>query len=398
MRLGTALVHRNGLRLLCCVLAATLALVGPVRAQSVSEVDAIVRQGIRQGAYPGAVVVIGRKDSVLYARGYGHFTWSPSSSVPAPDSTLWDIASITKVVGTTSAAMRLVDSGRLRLDAPVRQYLPQFSGGPKDRVTVRMLLDHTSGLRSYVPFFKQARTRDQAKALLYAEPLIRQSGQSAVYSDLNAILLGVLLETVSGLPLDSLVTREVFGPLELHETLYRPPASIRRRTVPTALWRGQPVQGQVNDPNAVVFGGAAGHAGIFSSGMDLARYAQVWLRNGVGPRGQWVTPATMRQFLTPGTNSGPRLLGWDTPELHSKEPSLYGTLISEAAYGHTGFTGTEIWIDPAHDLFLVFLTNRTFDPKGGNPHHVLRTVRTSLSDAAIRLVPPVCQQELVEDC
>jgi CubicO group peptidase (beta-lactamase class C family) len=382
----------------CCAFLATFGLVAAAGAQSVAEVDAIVRQGIRQGVYPGAVVVIGRKDSVLYARGYGHFTWSPSSPVPTPDSTFWDIASITKVMGTTSAAMRLVDARRLSLDAVVRQYLPAFSGGPKDRVTVRMLLDHTSGLRSYVPFFKQARTRDQAKVLLYAEPLIRPPGDTAVYSDLNAILLGLVLEKVSGLPLDSLVTREVFAPLELHGTIYRPAAALRRRTVPTALWRGQPVQGQVNDPNAVVFGGAAGHAGIFSSGMDLGRYAQVWLRNGVGPRGQWVSPATIRQFLTRGANSGPRLLGWDTPELDGKEPSLFGTLISSTAYGHTGFTGTEIWVDPAHDLFLVFLTNRTFDPRAPNAHHALRTVRTSLSDAAIRLVPPVCQQELVSAC
>jgi CubicO group peptidase (beta-lactamase class C family) len=372
--------------------------VAPALAQSVTDVDAIVRQGIRQGVYPGAVVVIGRKDSVLYARGYGHFTWSPSSPVPTPDSTLWDIASITKVMGTTSAAMRLVDARRLNLDAPVRQYLPEFSGGAKDRVTVRMLLDHTSGLRSYVPFFKQARTRDGAKVLLYVEPLVRQPGQSPVYSDLNAILLGLVLESVSGLPLDRLVTREVFEPLELQGTTYKPPASVRRRTVPTALWRGQAVQGQVNDPNAVVFGGAAGHAGIFTSGMDLARYAQVWLRHGLGPRGQWVTPATIREFLTRGLNTGPRLLGWDTPELDGKEPSLFGTLISEAAYGHTGFTGTEIWIDPAHDLFLVFLTNRTFDPRARNAHHALRIVRTSLSDAVIRLVPPVCRQELVAAC
>ncbi len=396
LRRQTSGVHP--LRFFCGAFMAALALGGPLRAQSLTEVDAIVRQGIRQGVYPGAVVVIGRKDSVLYARGYGHFTWSPSSPVPTPDSTLWDIASITKVMGTTSAAMRLVDARRLSLDAPVRQYLPRFSGGPKDRVTVRMLLDHTSGLRSYVPFFKQARTRDGAKTLLYAEPLVRQPGNSAVYSDLNAILMGLVLESVSGLPLDSLVTREVFGPLELHGTTFRPPASVRRRTVPTALWRGQPVQGQVNDPNAVVFGGAAGHAGIFSSGMDLARYAQVWLRNGAGPRGQWVTPATIRQFLTRGVNSGPRLLGWDTPELYGKEPSLFGTLISDAAYGHTGFTGTEIWVDPAHDLFLVFLTNRTFDPRARNAHHALRTVRTSLSDAAIRLVPRVCEQELVAAC
>jgi CubicO group peptidase (beta-lactamase class C family) len=377
---------------------ATLGFAAPGRAQSIADVDAIVRQGIRQGAYPAAVVVIGRKDSVLYARGYGHFTWSPTSLVPSPDSTLWDIASITKVMGTTSAAMRLVDARRLSLDAPVRQYLPEFSGGAKDRVTIRMLLDHTSGLRSYVPFFKQARTRDQAKALLYSEPLVRPPGQSAVYSDLNAILLGLILERISDLPLDRLVTREVFGPLELRSTTYLPPVSNRPRTVPTALWRGHPVQGQVNDPNAVIFGGAAGHAGIFSSGMDLARYAQVWLRNGVGPRGQWVTPATMRQFLTRGENTGPRLLGWDTPELDGKEPSLYGTLISETAYGHTGFTGTEIWVDPAHDLFMVFLTNRTFDSRARNAHHVLRSVRTSLSDAALRLVPPVCRQDLVAEC
>jgi CubicO group peptidase (beta-lactamase class C family) len=388
----------RGIRFFCVALLTYLPFGAPVRAQSLTEVDAIVRQGITQGVYPAAVVVIGRRDSVLYARGYGHFTWSRSSPVPTPDSTLWDIASITKVMGTTSAAMRLVDARRLSLDAPVRQYLPQFSGGQKDRVTVRMLLDHTSGLRSYVPFFKQARTRDGAKTLLYAEPLVRQPGHSAVYSDLNAILMGLVLESASGLPFDTLVTREVFRPLELQGTTFRPPASIRRRTVPTALWRGHPVQGQVNDPNAVIFGGAAGHAGIFSTGMDLARYAQAWLRNGVGPRGQWVTPATMRQFLTRGANSGPRLLGWDTPELDGKEPSLFGTLISSAAYGHTGFTGTEIWVDPAHDLFLVFLTNRTFDPRARNAHHALRTVRTSLSDAAIRLVPRVCEQELVASC
>ena len=370
----------------------------PLPAQSVAEVDAIVRRGIKLGIYPGAVVIIGRRDSILYARGYGHFTWNPASLVPSPDSTFWDIASITKVMGTTSAAMRLVDAGRLQLDAPVRQYLPRFAGGAKDRVTVRMLLDHTSGLRAYVPFFKQARTREAAIALLYSEQLVRQPGQKSVYSDLNAILMGLLLENVSGMSLDRFVSREVFEPLELLGTTYRLTVQARRRTVPTAVWRGHPVQGQVNDPNAAVLGGAAGHAGIFSTGMDLARYAQVWLSNGVGPHGQWVRPSTIRQFLTRGANSGPRLLGWDTPELDGKQPSLFGTLISPAAYGHTGFTGTELWIDPAHDLFLVFLTNGTFDPKTRNSHHALRTVRTSLSDAAIRLVPPVCQQDLVADC
>ncbi|HEX7336369.1 MAG TPA: serine hydrolase domain-containing protein [Gemmatimonadales bacterium] len=367
-------------------------------AQAYDELDRVVRQGIRQGIYPAAVVVIGRRDSIVYARGYGHFTWKSSSPVPTPDSTVWDIASITKVVGTASAAMRLVDAGRLSLDAPVGSYLPRFSGGAKDRVTVRMLLDHTSGLRSYAPLFKQARTREEAINLLYAEPVVRPPGESPVYSDLNAIVLGLVIESASGMPLEQFVAREVFAPLEMGQTTYRPSPAVTRRTVPTALWRGHPIQGRVNDPNAEVLGGAAGHAGIFSTGMDLARFAQAWLRNGLGPKGEWVKPATLRAFLQRGANSGPRLLGWDTAEHGGKEPSVFGNLISDAGYGHTGFTGTEIWIDPARDLFLVFLTNRTFDPRPRDSQHALRRVRASLSDAAIRLVPHTCQQELVTNC
>jgi CubicO group peptidase (beta-lactamase class C family) len=385
-------------RLRSLVVVGLLKATVPVQAQSFAEIDAAVRQGISRGIYPGAVVVIGRSDSVLYARGYGHFTWNSRSPVPDPDSTLWDIASITKVVGTASAAMRLVDAGRLDLDAPVRHYLPAFAGGMRDRVTVRMLLDHTSGLRSYVALFKRARTRANAVELLYGEAPIRTPGEVPLYSDLNAILLALVIETVSQMSFDRFVTQEVFDPLELKQTRFNLPAALRRRSVPTALWRGHPVQGQVNDPNAALLGGAAGHAGIFSTGMDLARYAQVWLRNGAGPNGQWVSPRTLKLFLTRGANSGPRLLGWDTPELNQAEPSVFGTLISEAAYGHTGFTGTELWIDPARDLFLVFLTNRTFDPKVPNSLHRLRRVRADLSDAAIRLVPHTCQQELIVQC
>lgn len=381
------------------VLTALLLLVAsPAWPQSLAEVDDLAEQGVQRGLYPGAVVVIGRRDSLLYARGYGHFTWQPGSPVPSPDSTFWDIASITKVLGTTSAIMRLVDTGRLDLDAPVRRYLPRFAGGLKDQVTVRMLLDHTSGLRSYAPLFKQSRTREGAIELLYAERPNRRPGDLAVYSDLNAIFLGLIVESISGLPLDQFVTREVFQPLGLEHTTYRPGPVVRRQTMPSALWRGHPIQGQVNDPNAAILGGAAGHAGIFATGMDLARYAQVWLRDGVGPNGQWVRPSTVKRFLTRGANSGPRLLGWDTPELNNEEPSLYGTLISDAAYGHTGFTGTEIWIDPTRDLFMVFLTNRTFDPRARNAHSGLRAIRTELSDAAIRLVPHTCQQELVAHC
>jgi CubicO group peptidase (beta-lactamase class C family) len=391
-----AIAWRTGL--VCGALAVTFGATA-AQGQSFAEIDAAVRDGIQKGIYPGAVVIIGRRDSLLYARGYGHFTWSPSSPVPSPDSTIWDIASITKVVSTTSVAMRLVDQGKLDLDAPVRRYLPRFSGGPKSQVTVRMLLDHTSGLKSYVPFYVKARrSRSRSIDLLYAQPLVRAPGDSAEYSDLNALFLGLVVEKVSGVPLDQLARREVFAPLGMTQTMYKPPSSLKRRIVPSGLWRGRPVPGDLNDQNAVAMGGVAGHAGVFSSGMDLARYAQVWLRSGAGPKGQWVSPETMRRFLVKGPRTGSRLLGWDTPEAKPDEPSVFGSLISEATYGHTGFTGTELWVDPARDLFLVFLTNRAFDPRIRESLKELKVVRAALSDATVRLVPHGCNQALVARC
>ncbi len=381
--------------------AITVSLVGatPARGQSFADLDDAVRDGIRKGIYPGAVVVVGRRDTLLYARGYGHFTWNAASPVPSPDSTIWDVASITKVVSTTSVAMRLVDRRKLDLDAPVRRYLPRFSGGPKNQVTVRMLLDHTSGLKSYVPFYVKARgSRARAIDLLYAQPLVRAPGDSAEYSDLNALFMGLVVEKVTGEPLDRLAAREVFRPLGMTQTMYRPPSSLKSRIAPSGVWRGHPVPGDVNDQNAVAMGGVAGHAGVFSTGTDLARYAQAWLRSGVGPKGPWVRPETIRRFLVKGARSGSRLLGWDTPEAKPDEPSVFGSLISEAAYGHTGFTGTELWVDPARDLFLVFLTNRAFDPRVRESIKDLKVVRAALSDATVRLVPHGCTQELVARC
>jgi CubicO group peptidase (beta-lactamase class C family) len=381
------------------MLVAAFSLSGPATAQSFAPVDDAVQDGIRKGLYPGAVVVVGRRDSVLYTRGYGHFTWNPGSRVPDADSTYWDIASITKVVATAASAMRLVDRGKLDLDAPVRHYLPRFSGGLKNQVTVRMLLDHTSGLKSYAPLYRKARGRRARMVdLLYAQPLVRAPGDSAEYSDFNAMMLGLVVERVAGTSLDRVARKEVWEPLGMTHTRFRMPARLKRSTVPSGIWRGHPVPGDVNDQNAAAMGGIAGHAGVFSTAADLARFAQVWLRDGMGPEGVWVRPATMRAFLNRSANSGSRLLGWDTPEFDREEPSIFGTLISDAAYGHTGFTGTQLWIDPTNDLFLVFLTNRTFDPKARDSLKGLKAIRTSLSDAAIRLVPHACRQELVSNC
>jgi CubicO group peptidase (beta-lactamase class C family) len=392
----------NGGRGLAVVLALCGLVLGqrPLLSQNFGDVDAAVRQGVRKGLYPGAVVVIGRRDTVLYARGYGHLTWSRASAAPDPDSTLWDLASITKVVGTASAVLRLVDAGAVALDAPVSRYLPRFGGGDKELVTVRMLLDHTSGLRPYVPFYRLAHTPEAAIERLYAEPLERAPGDSAAYSDLNAMLLGLLLEQVTGKSLDQVVQSEVLDPLGLSHTLYHPPARLRKWTAPSGRYRGHPVRGEVNDQNAARFGGVAGHAGLFSTGKDLARFAQVWLRQGMGPRDRWVRSETMRLFLTPGARSGSRLLGWDGPRRDAPpdDPSVFGTLVSPSAYGHTGWTGTELWIDPTRDLFVVFLTNRSYDPRTRRSIDKLRVLRAHLSDAALRVVPPLCTTQPMAPC
>ncbi|MGH7518369.1 MAG: serine hydrolase domain-containing protein [Gemmatimonadales bacterium] len=359
-----------------------------------------MQQGIDAGLYPGAVVVIGRRDTILYAQGYGRPTWSARGSAPQPDSTVWDIASITKVVATASSAMRLAAAGRLTLDAPVSRYLPRFKGARKERVTVRMLLDHTSGLPPYLPLYRLARSRSRALDRLYAEPLQRMPGDSAVYSDLNAMLLGFIVEKVAGRSLAEVAEREVFRPLEMRRTMFRPPARLLPWIAPSGMHRGRAVRGRVNDENAVRLGGVAGHAGVFSTGGDLARYAQTWLRSGAAPGGTWVAPEMIRQFLTPGSRSGTRLLGWDTrdPLATPDAPSVFGSLVSASTYGHTGWTGTELWVDPARDLFLVFLTNRSFDPQTSQSVEKLKLVRADVSDAAARLVPPVCVQELVAVC
>ena len=357
---------------------------GPVRpaaAQQFSTADSIVESGIRRGIYPGAVLVVGRRDGLLHAHGFGHLTWGPSTPVPSPDSTRWDLASLTKVVATTGAVMRLVEQGRVDLDAPVRHYLPRFDGADRDQVTVRLLLEHRSGLPSYVPFFKQTAVRDTGIALLYHTPLRHPPGVVTEYSDLNFLLLGLLVEVVSGVPLDQFAEREVLLPAGMAHTGFRPGLAQRDHTAPTGRWHGRPVCCVVNDQNAALFGGVAGHAGLFATAQDLARFAQLWL--GLGSlSGRVVFQAsTVRDFLKP---AGDWLQGWERANPDHHLDSAFGQLLSDQAYGHTGWTGTLLWIDPGRDLFMVFLTNRSYDPRVPDSIRALRGVRGALADAAVR--------------
>lgn len=374
------------------LLALILAVAPPLQAQY-QALDAVVQEGVARGVYPGAALVVGTSNAILHARGFGHFTWSAAS--PAPDTaSVWDLASLTKVVATTAAVAVLVDQGKLGLDMPVRRYLPRFAGGDKEHVTVRMLLDHTSGLPAWVDFARLTRDRAAAIDLLYRTPLQRAPGTRAVYSDLNAILLGFIVESISGRPLDRFVASAVFGPLGMRSTTFNPPASWRGRILPTGQWHGHPVSGEVNDQNSKRLGGVAGHAGLFASAGDLATYARWWLRRGA----PLIHAATVDTFLAPGERGGERLLGWESRTTTEYTPNPYGALLSPTAYGHTGWTGTMLWIDPTRDLFVIFVTNRAFGPRVAKPFTALHEIRARVADAAVRSVPGACRADIRPSC
>jgi beta-N-acetylhexosaminidase len=347
--------------------------------------DPLVLAGIRQGVYPGAAVVVGRRDTILFAKAYGRFTWSPSSSAVTVDSTFWDIASLTKVVATTPALMLLVERGRVALDSPVVRYVPEFSSPGTRAITVRHLLTHTSGLRGTLPL-KDAPDSATALTMVLTTVPVAAPGSRMVYSDLNAILLGEIVRRVSGAPLDAFVAREFYAPLGLEQQMmFRPPKRLERRIVPTGLWHGHAIAGVVNDPNAARLGGVAGHAGLFATAGALARFAQFMLREG----DPLLKPGTVRQFTRVAVPAGARrttsarTLGWEALPT-GEEVSSAGTLLGPRSYGHTGWTGTSLWIDPDRDLFVLLLTNRAYDPRVRGSFTKLKEVRGRVADAAAR--------------
>lgn len=357
------------------------------QAGAVAQMDRAVLDGIEAGSYPGAVLVVGTRDTVLYAEGYGHFSWSAESQVPDVDSTIWDLASLTKVVATTPSIMRLVDMGRLDLDSPVQSHLPEFLGEGKEEVTVRHLLEHRSGLRAFLPLNDRAEDSEEAKHLVMTEPLRWPVGSRMEYSDLNAMLLGWVVESVSGISLDEFAQKQVFADLGMTQTRFRPPRSVVSRMAPVGLWRGHVIAGELHDQNAVRLGGVSGHAGLYSTGGDLVRYAQLFLSEGRDAGGvNRFRAETVRSFIERGP--GNRALGWEVRD--TTDEANTGRLLSARAFGHGGYTGTSIWIDPERDLFVILLTNRVFAPRTGRSITVLKAVRARVADAAVSLRSVEC--------
>ena len=347
-------------------------------AARLATIDRVIERGIKAGGYPGAAVVVGRRGAAVLERGFGRLGWSSDASPVVAERSIYDLASLTKVVGTTTAVMILFDEGKIRLDDQVSRYIPEFTGGGKENVTIRLLLEHRSGLPAGRDLWRIAHTPEEARAAVIATPLFAAPGQTYEYSDLGADMLGFVVEAASGQKLDQFLATRVFTPLGMTDTRFRPDASLRGRIAPTEVTppRGYPIRGEVHDENAYALGGVAGHAGLFSTASDLSIFAQMLLNGGTYNGTRIIADSTVQLFTKRA--AGTRALGWDTCAGHYG----CGTHMSANAYGHTGFTGTSLWIDPDRDMFVVLLTNRVHAAKARRPAKVISDVRADLADAA----------------
>jgi CubicO group peptidase (beta-lactamase class C family) len=349
-------------------------------AERLAVIDRVVRRGVAAHGFPGASVVVGRRGAIVWQRGFGRFDWREDSRVVDPRTTMYDLASLTKVVATTTAIMILYDAGKLSLDDPVAKYLPAFTGGQKSRVTIRQLLMHRGGLPAGRDVWRRARSAREARSMMLATPLVSAPGSRQLYSDVGPDILGFVVEAVSKEPLDDFVTRHVFRRLGMRNTTFRPAASLRPRIPPTEVAppRGYPLRGEVHDENAYVLGGVAGHAGLFSTAADLSIFAQMMLNGGEYNGVRIVSDSTVALFTRRA--AGSRGLGWEMCE----GAGSCGHNLSATAYGHTGFTGTSLWIDPEREMFVIMLTNWVhMDPRSVNdPFAVLPDVRADVVDVA----------------
>lgn len=353
-----------------------------MRASLSPRLDAIVGQALRDSVAPGAAVIVGRHGRIVHSRGYGRTDWA-TDAPPVTDSTLFDLASLTKVVATTTAAMLLEEEGRLVLDSTVAHYLPRFAqdDSAKRVITVRQLLTHAGGLEAYAALHRDSLTRGRAAYLaqIAARPLQHAPGSATVYSDWDMVLLQLVIEQIAQEPLDWFFQRRIAQPLALRETVFRPGLHLLARTAVTAddSTRGGPLRGIVHDGNAWAIGGVSGHAGLFSSARDLASFAHMMLAGGRFGDTTVVQAATIARWTAPQAGSSSRALGWDTP---SGDRSSAGRYFSARSFGHTGFTGTSLWIDPEKGVFVVILTNRVHS-RTTTPAGRVLDLRAAVADA-----------------
>jgi serine-type D-Ala-D-Ala carboxypeptidase len=344
----------------------------------------LLRQGIKRQVFPAASLAVTSRGKLVALKSVGRFTYEPDSPEVTP-ANIFDLASVSKVAATTSMAMLLYERGLLDLEAPIIGIVPEFASGDIRRadVTVHMLLAHSSGLPAYEKLFLRAKNREELLAAAFATPLTSDPGTRTEYSDIGFIILGAALERIADEPLDRFCQREVFGRLGMAHTMFTPPANRRPSIVPTAddrTFRRRVLQGEVQDENASMLAGVAAHAGLFSTAQDIATFAQAML-NGGRPilRPETLSRFTRRASSPSGTS---RALGWDTPS----SPSQSGKYFSSRSFGHLGYTGTSLWIDPERQLSVTLLTNRTW-PDCKNES--IKEMRPSVHDAIIEALEKI---------
>ncbi len=366
--------------------AATAMRVSPAPAETEARLQPVYRlldDAVAQQVAPGGILAVGWKGSVAI-HPFGKVSYDANAAPVTPD-TIYDIASLTKVVGTTTLVMKLVESGKLQLDAPLGRYLPEWLTAGKDRawreeVALRHLLTHSSGLPAYKEFFLEAKDRAEILKRTLATPLEYEPGTKSLYSDLGVILLGDILVRVTGRSLGEMFREQMFSPLGMNASMFNPPKSLFSRIAPTEFdkkLRKRMVHGQVHDENAYVMGGESAHAGLFSTAGDLAAFCQMMLNGGMYAHQRVLRRSSIEEFTRrQGPGDSTRALGWDTASPESSS----GHFLSSRAYGHTGFTGTSIWIDPAKELFIVLLTNRVHPTR---ENEAIRQLRPKVADAVV---------------
>lgn len=349
--------------------------------------DEIIEEAIRQQQIPGAVLVVGHKGQIVHRKAYGLRAVVPRREAMTLD-TIFDIASLTKVVATTPAVMKLFEEGKLRLNDRVTHYLPEFQGG-KSEITVRHLLTHFSGLRPDLDLEPPWSGYETGIRLALNDKPVAAPGERFIYSDINFVLLGEIVRRLSGEDLADCAARVVFRPLGMTHTHFRPPPALRPRIAPTEVLAGtrEPLRGVVHDPTARFMGGVAGHAGVFSTADDLARFAAMMLARGRWGGKRLFSPLTIEKCTTPQSPPDQpilRGLGWDIDSPYSTNR---GELFPVGSYGHTGFTGTSLWIDPATQTFVILLSN-SVHPKPRTGIVSLRTRVATAVAAALNIELP----------
>ena len=353
--------------------------------QRFARIDQVTKKEIAAGHLPGAVVLVGHKGKIVYRQAFGLRSLEPRPQ-PMTTDAIFDIASLTKVVATTTAIMQLVDQGRLRLDEPVAKYWPDFAKNGKGSITIRQLLTHTSGLRAEVKSPRWSGYQGAMAAIAVDRP-VNPPGTAFRYGDANFIALGELVRRVSGQPLDVYCAQNIFKPLGLGDTSFKPPAAKQARFAPCDRFNGELRCGQVQDPTAYRMGGVAGNAGVFATADDLAVFAQMLLDGGVSRGRQILSPAAIKAMTKPQGIAGSstrRGLGWDIRSPFSK---IFNASFPKGSFGHTGYTGTSIWIEPRSKTFLIILTNR-LHPHGKGQVKLLRAEIAAAVAGALAMGPP----------